>query len=451
MSFSIDKQTISDLELFSDKDNVSSIFQYYDRTITRGGSIVLYKLFQSPFTDIEILETRKQEIVFFTSLDVVLELNRRQYEYIEYYLAIQRSPLRRHFLDAIRDSLSDKLKPTNDYYTIKEGIIHVLEVLSIVKTFLNKIDNSQIPYKPGEVFKSVRLFLEDDLLNKYIAEPPNSLKRLKPKIINRLDNFFRSKAKLQLRETLDMIYRIDVLQTMASLVATKGFSIPEYIDGTGPVFYVEDGYHPLLETPVANSFCFQNDGALCFLTGPNMSGKSTFLKSISLFVYLSHIGIPVPAKSFRTSIFNGLLTSINISDSIIQGHSHFYSEVQRIKEVAQELENNKHVMVVLDELFRGTNIKDAFDGTLMVIKSMSKIEGSCFLVSSHILEVAEELKESGNIDFKCFESVLYNGHPEYDYKLKEGITVERTGMQIIREEGIEEILKRVLTKQFSKP
>jgi DNA mismatch repair protein MutS len=178
-----------------------------------------------------------------------------------------------------------------------------------------------------------------------------------------------------------------------------------------------------------------------------MSGKSTFLKTVGLLVYLAHIGFPVPARAFKTSIQNGLFTTINLADSINLGFSHFYSEVKRVKQMAVNLQTHKNLVVIFDELFRGTNVKDAFEGTLLILKSLAAIKSSIFFVSSHLLEVAGELVHSGTIDFKCFETVLKNEMAEYDYKLKNGISSERVGLKIIEKENIKAILESVVKQQ----
>ncbi len=125
MAFRIDKQTLSDIELFSRNEKTPSIFGFYNRTATIGGQEQLYKIIRSPFSDIRFLENRKAEIRFFHNLNNTLKLNRRQLDYIEYYLKSRRVPLRTNFIDAAKNNIANKLKSNNDYYTIGEGIIHV--------------------------------------------------------------------------------------------------------------------------------------------------------------------------------------------------------------------------------------------------------------------------------------------------------------------------------------
>jgi DNA mismatch repair ATPase MutS len=98
-------------------------------------------------------------------------------------------------------------------------------------------------------------------------------------------------------------------------------------------------------------------------------------------------------------------------------------------------------------LFRGTNVKDAYDATLMIISSLAKIRGNFFFISTHILEVAAELQQQDSIVFNCFESELVDQTPVYDFKLKRGVSKERIGIFIIKQERIVEILERIAEKQ----
>lgn len=104
-----------------------------------------------------------------------------------------------------------------------------------------------------------------------------------------------------------------------------------------------------------------------------MSGKSTFLKTIGLHIYLAHLGFPVPAKKLKISIFDGLFTTINLADNLNLGYSHFYSEVKKVKDIVLKINSKKNLIVIFDELFRGTNVKDAYDASLIIISTLAKI------------------------------------------------------------------------------
>lgn len=195
--------------------------------------------------------------------------------------------------------------------------------------------------------------MSSEPLNGLLNNPPRDYKELKSTRTNQFDNFFRQSGMKDLRYVLDLIYKIDVLQTLSDFLIDKYFCLPEYVEGRSPVLEVEEFVHPLIEDPVANSIKHSGLGSLYLITGPNMSGKSTFLKSIGVLTYCAHLGIPVPAKHMKTSIFDGMFTTINLPD-------------------------NMNLIVILDELFRGTNVKDAYDGTIMIIELLSKIEGPIF-------------------------------------------------------------------------
>ena len=180
-----------------------------------------------------------------------------------------------------------------------------------------------------------------------------------------------------------------------------------------------------------------------------MSGKSTFLKTMGVMLYLAHIGFPVPAKKLTTSLFDGLFSTINLTDNLNLGYSHFYSEVKRVKDLVIKMNSERNLFIIFDELFRGTNVKDAYDASLMIISALAKIRDNFFFISTHILEVAENLVEKDSMIFRCFESELIEGQPVYDFKLKEGISKERIGLLIIKNESIMEILDDIVRKQKS--
>lgn len=447
MPFKIDTQTYTDIEVFAQDRKTPSLFGYYNRTETIGGQELLYKIIRSPFSDRNFLENRKEEIRFFHSLNDTLKLSKRQLDFIEFYLKSRRFPLKNNFIDAAKDNLAHKLNSNSDYYTIGEGIIHLSCLLKDLKEFLDKIIENVPTKSLEENFEQALSLIKIKSLGEFLDNIPDSSRKLKSKYINFLDNFYRDKKAQEIRKVLNTVYQIDVLQSLSRLLEDEQFSLPEYSTEQEHLFKVVDCIHPLVDNPIQNSVTLTKKQSLCFITGPNMSGKSTFLKTMGILTYFAHLGIPVPARKLEIPVLSGLFTTINLSDSLSQGYSHFFAELNRVKDMAQQLEKNNRIVVILDELFRGTNVKDAFDGTLMVVDSLSKIKGAFFFISTHILEAAEQLSSTESIEFTCFESVLNLNKPLYDYKLKKGISTERVGMQIIRDEGIEDILTGIIEKQ----
>nr|WP_320023029.1 hypothetical protein [uncultured Draconibacterium sp.] len=443
----LDNQTISDIELFSPYKNTDSVYKYYNKTNTNGGSEKLYNFFRNPVSDYQFLQDRRNEIQFFYDNDIRLELYKREIDFIEHYLKIGRFPLRANWIDAIADGVQNKIFEDGDYYIIREGIYHLLKLFSNLKQFLEELKDFEVPQSLQKKLAHCHSFLKQKSLALKLENLPRKSNKLKWITLGKFDTLFRLKKKNELHECLDAIYMIDVWQTLAGLLKDKRFSLATYQPEEKTVFEVEECFHPFLDEPVKNSYSFKNDCNLCFLTGPNMSGKSTFLKTLGLIVYLSHLGFPVPAQRVKTSIYKGLFTTINLSDNLNLGFSHFYTEVKRVKDMALQLKTHQGIFVIFDELFKGTNVKDAYDSTLMVVKALSKIKSSIFFISSHILEVAEDIDCSNDVDFRCFESALVDDKAEYDFKLKGGISKERVGFQIVKREMIEDILEEIIKNE----
>ena len=445
MTFDIDKQTIRDLELFPEKRNDKSILSIYSKTATIGGRDSLYQVFSNPGSNLEYLQNRKNEIQFFVANDCFIKFNSGQLDYIEWYLRNRRVPLKDNVIDAAYDSVKNKLNPDTDYNTISEGILHIIRLLVKLNEFVEEAKSFQVPITLENDLDKIKSFIESRFLKKVLSQSED----LSFTQINKLDYFFRVSNKNAFREFLDTVYKIDILQTLSHLIRNEGFNLPEYSSEPRPLFEVIDAVHPLLPSPVSNSFTFINNSNLCFITGPNMSGKSTFLKTMGVMVYLAHLGFPVPAKKLTTSLFDGLFTTINLTDNLNLGYSHFFSEVKRVKDLVIKMNSERNLFIIFDELFRGTNVKDAYDASLTIISSLAKIRDNFFFISTHILEVAENLADNGSILFRCFESDLINQQPVYDFKLKEGVSKERIGLLIIKNEKIIEMLDEIVKKQIN--
>ncbi len=442
VGFDLDKQTIKDLEIFVDSRSANSISNFYNQTKTFGGKNFLYQLMKNPITDINELRQRTELIQFIQENDFELKINSGQFEFIEHYQRLNIAPLRNNFVDAFLQNLSYRITPNNNYYIIEYGVQQLGYLFVQLKEKIETLNETDIPVK-------LALFRKDIV---EIIENPDFkflyTKRLKITYskLNKLDNLFRKKYKNQLQKIIELVFNLDAFISIAKVAKQKNLALPEYLDLTSPNLVIEEFYHPLLDNAVPYSIEIDKSTNLCFLTGPNMAGKSTFLKSVGLSVYLAHIGFPVPAKKMTTTIYNGIVTTINLSDDINLGYSHFYSEVNRIKETILKIKNKKNLFVIFDELFRGTNVKDAFDGSLLIIKSFANIPGSTFFISTHITEVADKVKDLTNIQFKFFDSKLIDNIPTYEYKLENGISHERLGMYILKNEKIIEILDSMTKK-----
>lgn len=176
-----------------------------------------------------------------------------------------------------------------------------------------------------------------------------------------------------------------------------------------------------------------------------MAGKSSLIKSISVILYLMQIGFPVPAESVQSDLIDGLFTSINLQDNLELGYSHFYVEAMRLKTIMDQIEPQSNALVILDELFKGTNLKDASNAILQVMSSLAEIDGPYVIVSSHITELSVPLKNIPSIQFyKMNIESDDKGHPIFTYKLCPGVAEEKIGMWLLEESGAFAAINRLL-------
>lgn len=434
--FTTDSQTWADLQIFSSIRSRLSIASIFDKEVSSlKGKEVLNEMFRYPLSSKEEIESRASLIRHFSAeATQKMKIYVEALDFMEYYLTLDQISSRYSFVDGLRKYIGQFFKADNDYYVIKRSISCFVEVVEHVYLFAK--DNCSSPGSIGKLSGRIVAIVEQCGLNKLIWRKDKKLSFYE---IEKFDHQLRYSNKEQVRELLEIIYQIDVYQAAAAVVVKHGFVFAELTDGV--MLDVKGLYHPLLSKPVANDIRLDKESNIAFITGANMAGKSTFMKALGIAVYLAHMGFPIPAKSMRFSICNGLYSSINVPDDLSLGYSHFYAEVKRIKLIAQQMDGSKSFVVLFDELFRGTNVKDAYEATVAIIKAFSKVKNTIFIFSSHILEAAEELnKEITGIQFLRFQTELTSEGLSYSYLMSDGISNDRFGMYIIRKEGIEEIL-----------
>jgi DNA mismatch repair ATPase MutS len=230
---------------------------------------------------------------------------------------------------------------------------------------------------------------------------------------------------------------------MAAAMRQFKLNFPEFSASEQPFIEAEGLFHVLLPNPVDYSISLDQQHNFLFLTGANMAGKSTFIKSVGAAVYLAHLGMGVPAKYLRLSLFEGILSNINLTDNIVKGESYFFNEVQRIKNTILKINDGRKWLVLIDELFKGTNVQDAMKCSSTVIEGLIKINHSLFILSTHLYEIGEALKVFPNIIFRYFETEVTEDQLVFSYQLKEGISNDRLGYLILKREKVVELLEQI--------
>jgi DNA mismatch repair ATPase MutS len=199
-------------------------------------------------------------------------------------------------------------------------------------------------------------------------------------------------------------------------------SYPVISEG-GFSFHAEELGHPLLnpETRVSNDVLLSGSPSVLIITGANMAGKSTFLRTLAVNLILAMNGSPVCARKL---IFTpcDILSSIKIQDSLSNNESYFYAELLRLKDIINHVEKNPGTIVVLDEILRGTNTKDKQLGSLGLLEKLISLN-SIVIIATHDLTIGElEKKYPGIVMNNCFEVELKDDQLIFDYKLKKGIS-----------------------------
>jgi DNA mismatch repair ATPase MutS len=245
----------------------------------------------------------------------------------------------------------------------------------------------------------------------------------------------------KLKTLLEYTYEIEVYITVSRIAKAKGFSYAKALPKEKNMLVAKGVKHPGLEKAIPNTLSFNGNSNVLFLTGANMAGKSTLMKATGIMMYLAHMGFPVAAQELQFSVLDGIYSSVNVPDDLNRGYSHFYAEVLRVKKVAEEVDADKRLFVIFDELFKGTNVKDAYDATLAVTAAFTAFRDCFFIISTHIFEVGDALKTEGDhIQFEFLPTVMEGTVPKYTYTLQKGITTDRQGMIIIENEGILDML-----------
>ncbi|ATL47009.1 DNA mismatch repair protein [Chitinophaga caeni] len=438
MSFNIDKQTLDELNLLG-KFRQGSVYHLFNRTKTRGGEQLLDRMFRNPLNNHGEINDRSKIIQYFQQLSLSFPFDAQQVTLMhEYFDTSGNSNPALTFAGMLAKKYLAMLTRDERYKEIIQRMHATILTLNKCTVLVKQLHNIPGAYAPN--VELIREILKDEQVER--LSDIDIYQSIPIKTLSHFDHQLRNRLRKKMEAVLAFIYEIDVYISVSSVAAAKGLGYAVALPGEANVLSAENLRHPCLDRAVGNDIRMQKDSNMLFLTGANMAGKSTLMKSIGIGFYLAHMGFPVAASKMEFSVREGLYSSINVADNIGLGYSHFYAEVVRVKQAALATASGKRLLLMFDELFKGTNVKDAYDGTLSVVEGFAAYTECLFIVSTHIIEVGEPLKEYDNIRFAYMPTIMEGNYPRYTYKLKQGITEDRQGMMIIRNEGILELLNR---------
>lgn len=231
---------------------------------------------------------------------------------------------------------------------------------------------------------------------------------------------------VHLREIYLIIGELDALQAVASYRESLPYSEPDLF--TDHVYCrVEDVYHPLLSGAVPNSIALDKQGLL--VTGSNMSGKSTFLRTMGLCALLAQTIFTCPAVSYHGSLFR-IVTSISLEDSLAEGKSFYYQEAERLLKLIQTaaLDGEAPAFCIVDELLSGTNYIERLAASEAILDYLAK-QKALVIIATHDLDLAEKLRER----YRCchFTDRVSHDGLHFDFKLKEGVATTRNAIKML--------------------
>lgn len=232
------------------------------------------------------------------------------------------------------------------------------------------------------------------------------------------------------------VSEFEVLSSLAGFAYSNGtFTFPEIIEEPYVIDFKNLG-HPLISNKkrVCNDFNFQGRGEIALITGSNMAGKSTFLRSVGVNLVLALMGARCCAKSGRVSHMK-IFTSMRTQDNLEEGISSFYAELRRIEQLLKLTESGEPVFFLLDEMFKGTNSQDRYTGGASLIRQLGELS-NFGIISTHDLELAKLTASQKTVRNFSFNSEIKDGEIIFDYKLTNGICTDFNARELMKKSGI---------------
>jgi DNA mismatch repair protein MutS len=440
----LDAHTQEDLKLFGVDSNSISLFNFCNRCSTEGGEKVLRRRMEMPWSTAERIRATQEAISFIHAhRDTFSELPSR-------HVAKSVNAYTRGFMPVVTQlnpvtfTIGAFALKTNDddfFIKIRRGVLFTRRLLRSLRQVVHRVQAAHVGGEMAPLVSEMQTLLDHPRL----AQVPDDETGGFWKIL-RIDQTFRLHEREAISRLVELVHEVDALVAMADVTSQHGFVLPSI--ESGAVRVQADGlFHPFITNPVANMLELCQGRRLLFLTGPNMAGKTTYLRAAATALYLAHLGMGVPARTFRFVPIQRLLTSISMNDDLDSGVSYFRAEALRVKAVAQSVADGYRVVAVMDEPFKGTNVKDALDASLAILNRLATKENCLFLVSSHLIELRERFSDTLPVDFRYFEAEEQDDRLGFDYVVRSGVSSQRLGMRVLREEGIFDLLDGKQTEE----
>ncbi|MBF4984028.1 DNA mismatch repair protein MutS [Nonlabens mediterrranea] len=239
---------------------------------------------------------------------------------------------------------------------------------------------------------------------------------------------------IHIENWLDTVAQIDALNSLGNFAYNHKDYVYPIIETGDFKMQVSNARHPLLDPAKAIGNDIQiSSGEFFIITGANMAGKSTFLRTVSMKIVMANAGLPVCAQSMIYSPIK-LITSMRTSDSLTDDESYFFSELKRLKYIVDKIETERY-FIVLDEILKGTNSQDKANGSRKLIEKLSR-KHATGIIATHDLSLTEVANEYDSISNYFFDADITNDELTFDYTFKDGIATNMNASFLLRKMGI---------------
>jgi len=248
---------------------------------------------------------------------------------------------------------------------------------------------------------------------------------------------WKEKNEANLEEWFEVIGTFDALMSIAGYA----FSNPGYtyatISDNAHTIVAKDLGHPLINSKkrVSNNFEFSGKGGICLITGSNMSGKSTFLRTVGINSVLGLMGAPVCAESMEIGELK-VFTSMRTQDDLEESVSSFYAELKRLKQLINQIDESTPTLFMIDEVLKGTNSEDRHKGASALITQLNKTN-AFGLVSTHDIVLGNMTNELNGVKNYSFNSTITGNEIDFNYKLTPGLCKSFNATKLMQLMGIE--------------
>ena len=339
-------------------------------------------------------------------------------------------------INKIHDSLSRRFDSIEKYRLL----ITAIESEKFSSTELIELQNGlkSLETNASSHIKNLKGYTDklDARMNIVIAVLLNGIFLWDINIMQRIEKW-RSNHKNDFIKWIDVIGEFDAYISLALYAHNNAnYAYPEVETNTFTIEANNIG-HPLINESnlVKNNYHISGLPKVDLLTGANMAGKSTFLRTIGVNLTLAMIGAPVCASKFKFSPIL-LFTSLRTNDSLQENESFFYAELKRLHLLIQQYEEGKQVFFLLDEILKGTNSKDQHAGSEALIKKILKLNG-VGIVATHDVELSKLMNEFRNsVRNLCFEITIKDDKLNFDYTLSEGVCSTMNASFLMKKMGI---------------